>query len=90
MTDALPVKLIGMNEGQMCDYICYVADRLLSMLRYKKIYDIKNPFKFMETIGLSTKGNFFEVKNMEYGDANVFNESKGKKNISDVIDDTDF
>lgn len=90
MTDALPVKLIGMNDEQMCDYIYYVADRLLSMLGYKKMYDKKNPFKFMETIGLSTKGNFFELKNMEYGDANIFNKSQGKKSVHDVLKESDF
>ena len=85
MTDALPVKLIGMNNDHMCDYIKYTADRLLSMLGYKKIYDTKNPFKFMETIGLSDKSNFFETVATEYTDPNIFNKSKGKKDIGDVI-----
>src|SRR5690606_36339168 len=30
MTDALPVRLIGMNDSLMCDYIEYIADRLLN------------------------------------------------------------
>ena len=29
VTDALPVKLIGMNSDLMCQYIEFVADRLL-------------------------------------------------------------
>lgn len=85
MNDTLPVKLIGMNSEQMCEYIQFVADRLLSMLGYKKIYETKNPFKFMETIGFLGKTNFFEVGATEYGDANIKNKSKGKKDI--VLDE---
>ena len=29
LTDALPVKLIGMNAESMCKYIEFIADRLL-------------------------------------------------------------
>ena len=35
LTDALPVDLIGMNCRLMCQYIEYVADRLLSELGYE-------------------------------------------------------
>lgn len=73
MTDALPVKLIGMNSEMMCDYIEYIADRSLVMLGYKKIYNKKNPFKFMETIGLNDKTNFFETRPHEYQDAHIMN-----------------
>jgi ribonucleotide reductase beta subunit family protein with ferritin-like domain len=82
MTDALPVRLIGINEELMCNYIEYTGDRLLSMLGYKKIYNKKNPFKFMETIGLNDKTNFFELRAHEYQDANVLNKNKGKRSIT--------
>jgi ribonucleoside-diphosphate reductase subunit M2 len=31
-TDTLPVELIGMNSGMMCNYIRFCADRLLLSL----------------------------------------------------------
>lgn len=84
MVDALPVKLIGMNSDSMCEYIEYVADRLLNMLGHKKKYNKANPFKFMETIGLDDKSNFFELRPTEYQDAHTMNKSKSKKiEISD-------
>uniref|UniRef100_A0A668RGP7 Ribonucleoside-diphosphate reductase subunit M2 n=1 Tax=Oreochromis aureus TaxID=47969 RepID=A0A668RGP7_OREAU len=38
LTDALPVKLIGMNCDMMKQYIEFVADRLLLELGFSKIY----------------------------------------------------
>jgi ribonucleoside-diphosphate reductase beta chain len=52
VTDALPVKLIGMNAELMCQYIEFVADRLLLELGCAKIYFATNPFDFMELISL--------------------------------------
>jgi len=75
--DALPVKLIGMNESNMKDYIMYVADRLLVILGYSKVYNTQNPFPFMETIGMLQKTNFFESRPTEYQSAHVFNKSDG-------------
>lgn len=84
MTDAIPVQLIGMNHHAMNDYLEYIGDRLLVMLGYKKLYGKRNPFKFMETIGLSDKANFFEVRPHEYQDSHVMNKTK-KSNV--VISD---
>lgn len=83
MNDALPISLIGMNGSQMSEYIQYTADKLILMLGYKILFNKSNPFKFMDTIGMVGKSNFFEVTATEYGDADVLN--KGKKSI--VIDD---
>lgn len=85
MSDALPVKLIGMNGQNMCNYIEYIGDRLLVMLGYKKIFNKTNPFKFMETIGLNDKTNFFETRPHEYQDAHVMN--KGNKSKITITDD---
>ena len=38
VTDALPVKLIGMNADLMCQYIEFVADRLLVELGCSRVY----------------------------------------------------
>ena len=66
VTDALPVKLIGMNADLMCQYIEFVADRLLNELGCPKIYNSSNPFDFMEMISLQGKTNFFEKRVGEY------------------------
>ena len=63
---SLPCRLIGMNSELMYDYIKFVADRLLIQLGYDKIYDTKNPFKFMELTSLDGKTNFFEERVTEY------------------------
>ena len=76
VTDALPVKLIGMNAEQMCKYIEFVADRLLDELIGKKIYGAVNPFDFMDMISLRGKTNFFERRVGEYQKAGVLNNSE--------------
>jgi len=70
ITESLPVSLIGMNCNLMSQYIEIVADRWLVLLGYSKIYNTKNPFTFMEMIGLNSKSNFFEVLNSSYLRAN--------------------
>ena len=76
--DALPCRLIGMNSQLMTQYIQFVADRLCTQLGYKKIYNVINPFDWMELISLEGKTNFFEKKISEYALANK------------TISDTDF
>ncbi len=71
VTDSLPVNLIGMNSDLMCQYIEFVADRLLNELIGKKIYNSTNPFDFMEMISLQGKTNFFEKRVGEYQKAGV-------------------
>ncbi|XP_051264771.1 ribonucleoside-diphosphate reductase subunit M2 [Dicentrarchus labrax] len=66
LTEALPVKLIGMNCGLMKQYIEFVADRLMLELGFTKIYRVENPFDFMENISLEGKTNFFEKRVGEY------------------------
>jgi len=73
VTDALPVRLIGMNAELMCQYIEFVADRLLMELNCPKIYHATNPFDFMEMISLQGKTNFFEKRVGEYQKAGVLN-----------------
>jgi ribonucleoside-diphosphate reductase subunit M2 len=68
--EALPCRLIGMNSDMMTQYIQFVADRLCSQLGYKKIYNVNNPFDWMELISLETKASFFEKRNDAYALAN--------------------
>jgi ribonucleoside-diphosphate reductase beta chain len=79
VTDALPVSLIGMNAKLMCQYIEFVADRLLVALGYSKIYNATNPFDFMETISLQGKTNFFEKRVGEYQKAGVMGTKEEKE-----------
>ena len=71
VSSALPVKLIGMNADLMCQYIEFVADRLLLALNCNKVYNAVNPFDFMELISLQGKTNFFEKRVGEYQKAGV-------------------
>ena len=71
VTDALPVRLIGMNSELMCQYIEFVADRLLLELGCSKVWNSKNPFDFMDMISLEGKTNFFEKRVGDYQKAGV-------------------
>ncbi len=75
-TDALPVELIGMNSKLMSEYIKFVADRLLLSFGCPKVYNVRNPFDFMEKMSLTNKTNFFEKKVAEYTRAGVGNKSE--------------
>ena len=44
----------------MCQYIEFVADRLLVALGNDKLYHTENPFDWMELISMEGKTNFFE------------------------------
>jgi ribonucleoside-diphosphate reductase beta chain len=73
VSEALPVRLIGMNSDLMCQYIEFVADRLLLALGSTKMYNAQNPFDFMELISLQGKTNFFERRVGEYQKSGVMN-----------------
>jgi ribonucleoside-diphosphate reductase beta chain len=86
VSDALPVRLIGMNADMMCQYIEFVADRLLVALGCPKAYNANNPFDFMELISLQGKTNFFEKRVAEYQKSGVM----GKKEDNVFKLDEDF
>lgn len=71
VVDALPVELIGMNSGLMCEYIEFCADRLLRELGCTAHYGAVNPFEWMEMISLQGKTNFFEKRVGEYSKSGV-------------------
>jgi ribonucleoside-diphosphate reductase beta chain len=80
--EALPVKLIGMNSELMSQYIEFVADRLLLELGNEKVYNVENPFDFMEMISLQGKTNFFEKRVGDYQKAGVMNASSEEAKFS--------
>jgi ribonucleoside-diphosphate reductase subunit M2 len=86
--EALSCDLIGMNSRQMTQYIEFVADRLLSSLGHSKIYNVGNPFDWMELISLQGKTNFFEKRVGEYQKAGVM--SGGNDEAKGFCLDADF
>jgi len=86
--DALPCKLIGMNSEMMSTYIEFIADRLLYELGHKKIYNVENPFEWMQMISLTGKTNFFEKRVSEYQKSGVM--SSLQKTSIDFSIDEDF
>ncbi|KAI6000610.1 ribonucleotide reductase small subunit [Pisolithus albus] len=77
LSDALPVRLIGMNAELMCQYIEFVADRLLVSFGNEKVYKATNPFDFMDMISLQGKANFFERRVSDYSKANFTRCTRG-------------
>jgi len=75
--NAIPCRLIGMNEELMREYIKYIADRLLTQFGFDKLWNIENPFDWMDSISVKGKTNFFEKRVSEY-------------NISSGVDNDDL
>jgi ribonucleotide reductase beta subunit family protein with ferritin-like domain len=84
---SLPCSLIGMNSKLMTQYIRFVADRLAVQLGVSKIYNVQNPFDFMEMISMEGKGNFFERKVSDYSKAGV---GAKKEDMTIKFDSEDF
>ena len=87
VTDALPVSLIGMNSKLMCQYIEFVADRLLISLGCPKVYNATNPFDFMEMISLQGKTNFFEKRVGDYQKSGVLTSTEDKAQAFSLDED---
>lgn len=70
---ALPQNLVGLSTKDMCEYVRYCGDRLLSMLRHgaEPVYNASQPLGFMEMISIDAKTNFFERRVSEYSMASV-------------------
>ena len=69
----LPNNLVGLSVDDMCEYVQFCGDRLMSMLvhPYKPIWKAKQPLVFMEMISIDAKTNFFERRVSEYTMAGV-------------------
>ena len=71
ITDSISCSMLGMNIELMKQYIKFVGDRLLIQLGYNKIWNVSNPFDFMENISVENKTNFFEDRVSNYSKAGV-------------------
>jgi ribonucleoside-diphosphate reductase beta chain len=90
VTESLPVELIGMNAQLMTQYIQFVADRLAVALGYSKIFNVTNPFEWMEMISLQGKTNFFEKRVGDYQKAGVMASQQGEAGGDAFAIDADF
>lgn len=72
INESIPCKLIGMNSSHMERYIKTVSNHWMTQLttasgrKCPKLYNAKNPFSFMDMIGIDGKTNFFEQRTTEY------------------------
>jgi len=69
--ESLPISLIGMNSNLMSQYLEFVVDGLLEKFGCSKVFNVEQPFRFMEQIAIETKNNFFESRTMEYQKAKL-------------------
>merc|ERR1719393_216182 len=88
--DALSCDLIGMNNELMTKYIEFVADRLLTALGHSKLFNVSNPFDWMELISLQGKTNFFEKRVGEYQKAGVMAGTTDQEESRGFALDVDF
>ncbi len=84
--EALPVKLIGMNSDLMSQYIEFVADRLLLELGNEKVFNVTNPFDFMDMLSIQGKSNFFVKRVSEYQKAGVLSSGHGQESHGFTLD----
>lgn len=90
ITESLPVRLIGMNQDLMSQYLEFVTDRLLVELGCPKQYNSTNPFDFMEMISLQGKTNFFEKRVGDYQKAGVMKDKDDTSDSRALSFDADF
>jgi ribonucleoside-diphosphate reductase beta chain len=64
--EMLAVRQTGMNKDDMKQYVRFVADNLANALGLGSIYQVKNPFSFMDKISFNGVTNFFEKRVGEY------------------------
>ena len=82
ITESLPVSLIGMNAKLMTQYLEFVTDRLLVELQCKKVYNVTNPFDFMDMISLEAKTKYIEKRVGEYQKAGVMTNESDENRFS--------
>lgn len=69
-------KYLGVNSELMCQYVEFVADSLLILLGYPKMFHATNPFPFMDMLGMDGRDNFFEGVPTQYQRGAVLNVAK--------------
>jgi len=62
----LPESIDDFNAEDLKTYTKLIADGLLIDLGYEPIYNVKNPFTWMDGISFDQKSNFYEVRTAAY------------------------
>ena len=66
--EALPDDMTGMNSRLMTQYVQFVADQQLFYLGYERIWNVENPFLWMEQQSIGNRsGDFFKRTISAYG-----------------------
>jgi len=94
ITESIPCKLIGMNGTIMTRYIKYISSYWMNQFitssgrKCPKLYNVKNPFSFMDMNGIDGKTNFFEQRTTEYQRASsAMKTSKSAETFLNLNDD---
>jgi len=74
--ESLKSELIGISSNQMIQYVKFVADHLLKSLNLATMYNVSNPFDWMDMISMENKANFFEGRVTEYRKSGKGGDSK--------------
>jgi len=64
--DVLSGGVVGLTRAEMRQYLEYVADQRLAMLKLPARYRVRNPFPFMELQDVQELTNFFERRVSAY------------------------
>lgn len=70
------LEVCGIDKQSYSQYIEFVTDGLRSKINLPKIYNVENPFPWMELISLNEKSNFFEIKVSSYKNFSMKEEDK--------------
>jgi len=87
INESIPCRLIGMNSDLMGQYIKFVADRLLVQLGVEKIYNVPNPFSFMDLISVDNKTDFFSRRVSDYSKPGFNSTGQLKKEDIQLLED---
>jgi len=85
------LSIEGISADEVIQYTQFIIDVTLGLLGVSKIYNVSNPFPWMEMHELVSKSNFFEKNTTDYSFLNMkkakelFNRRNGeKKNMEDM------
>lgn len=82
--------LLGLQLDDMCTYIEFIADHLITSLGHVAKYNRTNPLHFMELISLQGKTNFFEKRVGEYKKTNVGDDNPDRFRLTDFGEQMEF
>lgn len=70
IANGIGINMPGLTTDSMKDYIMFQTDCVSQELGYNRIFNVNNPYSFMDTIALNSviKCNFFEVTGASYGE----------------------